>query len=110
MAIIRALLCNPKLLIADEITSALDPITERKIIELLKKLQKTYHMSVLYITHRIQAIEDVADRVLVLDKGQIVESGPASEVSQNPQHPYTQNLIEACMYFENRKKETKRDS
>ena len=110
MAIIRALLCNPKLLIADEITSALDPITERKIIELLKKLQKTYHMSVLYITHRIQAIEDVADRVLVLDKGQIVESGPASEVLQNPQHPYTQNLIEACMYFENRKKETKRDS
>ncbi|AOH53550.1 ATPase [Peribacillus muralis] len=104
MAIIRALLCNPRLLIADEITSALDPQTERTIIELLKEFQSSYHMSVLYITHRIQAIEGVADRVLVLDKGSIVESGTADEVLKYPRHPYTKNLLEACMYFEKRKK------
>lgn len=104
MAIIRALLCNPRLLIADEITSALDPQTERTIIEWLKKFQSSYHMSILYITHRIQAIEDVADRVLVLEKGSIVESGTAVEVLKNPQHPYTKNLLEACLYFEKRKK------
>lgn len=105
MAIIRALLCSPRLLIADEITSALDPQTERTIIELLKKFQAMYRMSILYITHRVQEISDVADRIIVLDKGKIVENGLAENVLQNPQHPYTQRLLASSLYFEKRKKE-----
>jgi peptide/nickel transport system ATP-binding protein len=104
MGIIRALLCNPSLLIADEITSALDPQTEQMIIHFLKELQSSYQMSVLYITHRIQAIEDVADRVLILENGCIVESGQTKEVLQKPKHPYTKRLLDACLYFEKRKK------
>ncbi len=104
MAIIRALLMNPKLLIADEITSALDPQTEKLIINLLKKFQVEFHMSVLYITHRIQSVSNVADRMMVLETGSIVESGPPSQILYNPKHPYTKKLVEASYYFQNRTK------
>lgn len=103
IAILRALLCEPRLLIADEITSALDPQTEKTIIDFLKKIQSENHMSVLYITHRIQAIQNVADRILVLENGCIVENGPAKEILENPQHDYTKELLNACFYFERRK-------
>ncbi|OCA86356.1 ABC transporter ATP-binding protein [Pradoshia sp. D12] len=103
LAIIRALLMNPKLLIADEITSALDPQTEKLIINLLKKFQVEFHMSVLYITHRIQSVGNVADRMMVLETGTIVESGPPSQVLNHSTHPYTKKLVEACYYFENKK-------
>jgi peptide/nickel transport system ATP-binding protein len=102
LAIIRALLMNPKLLIADEITSALDPQSEKLIINLLKKFQMEFHMSVLYITHRIQSVSNVADRMMVLEEGTIVESGPASQILYQSKHPYTKKLVEACFYFENR--------
>lgn len=104
MAIIRALLCNPSLLIADEITSALDPQTELMMIRFLKELQDIYQLSVFYITHRIQAMEGIADRLLILNQGRIVESGPTKEVLTQPKHPYTQRLLDACFYFERRKK------
>ena len=99
LAIVRALLMNPKLLIADEITSALDPQSEQLIINLLKKFQIEFHMSVLYITHRIQTIGTVADRMMVLEKGRIVETGSPSQILYHPNHPYTKKLIEASYYF-----------
>ena len=103
LAIIRALLMNPKLLIADEITSALDPQSEKLIINLLKKFQKEFHMSVLYITHRIQSVSNVADRMMVLEKGTIVESGSPTQILSQSKHPYTKKLIEASYYFENKR-------
>ena len=105
LAIIRALLTNPKMLIADEITSALDPQSEKLIIDLLKKFQVEFHMSVLYITHRIHAISHAADHMMVLEKGRIVEQGNAAKVLSQPEHPYTKKLVEACLYFENRAKQ-----
>ena len=103
LAIIRALLMNPKLLIADEITSALDPESEKMIINLLKKFQVEFHMSVLYITHRIQSVSNVADRMIVLKEGTIVDSGSPSQIIYQPKHPYTKKLIEASYYFKNKK-------
>lgn len=105
MAIIRALLCQPRLLIADEITSALDPETEETMIHFLKGIQASHPMSVFYITHRLQAVEKVADRVLILHQGCIMESGPTREVFHRPKHPYTQRLLDACFYFEKRRKQ-----
>ena len=103
LAIIRALLMNPKLLIADEITSALDPESEKMIINLLKKFQVEFHMSVLYITHRIRSVSNVADRIMVLKEGTIVETGSPSQIINQPKHPYTKKLIEASYYFENKR-------
>ncbi|OZI12649.1 ABC transporter ATP-binding protein [Bacillaceae bacterium SAS-127] len=99
-AIARALSCSPNLLIADEITSALDPDTEVTIIELLKSLQEEEQMSILYITHRILSMDQFADRLLVLRDGIIVEENKTSAVLQQPSHAYTQSLIDACTYFE----------
>lgn len=99
-AIARALSCSPSLLIADEITSALDPDTEVTIIKLLKSLQEEEEMSILYITHRISSMDQFADRLLVLRDGNIVEENEACAVLQQPSHAYTQALIDACTYFE----------
>ncbi|WP_042351258.1 ABC transporter ATP-binding protein [Bacillus massiliigorillae] len=103
-AIIRALTCQPNLLIADEITSALDPETEAVIIELLKEFQRYLKLSILYITHRITTTEQFANRLLVLEKGTIVENRPTHDVLYHPNHAYTKQLIDACAYFERRQK------
>ena len=103
-AIIRALTCKPSLLIADEITSALDPETESVIIELLHDVQRHLQLSILYITHRIMTIEQFANRLLVLEKGKIVENRPTKDVLYNPKHSYTKQLIDASAYFERRQK------
>ena len=91
--IAMALVCNPKLLIADEPTTALDVTIQAQILELMKELQKDFGMSILFITHDLGTVAKMCDRVAVMYLGKIVESAPAVEIYKNPQHPYTQGLI-----------------
>ena len=92
--IAMALACQPKLLVADEPTTALDVTIQKQIMDVLKDLKKTTKMSILLITHNFGLVADFADRVVVMFRGKIVESGPTAEVLRNPQHPYTRALIE----------------
>ena len=91
--IAMAIACKPQLLIADEPTTALDVTVQKEIILLLKSLQKAYKMSILFITHDLSLISEIADRVLVMYKGEIVEQGQTQHVFKNPQHIYTKALI-----------------
>ena len=91
--IAMALLCNPKLLIADEPTTALDVTVQKEIIYLLKKLQVKYKMSILFISHDLSLVKKLADRVLVMHNGKIVESGDTDKIFRNPNHNYTRGLI-----------------
>ena len=91
--IAMALLCNPKLLIADEPTTALDVTVQKEIMELLKSLQKKYEMSILFISHNLAIVKQLADRVLVMHEGRIVESENSSVLFENPKHNYTKGLM-----------------
>lgn len=91
--IAMALSCNPKLLIADEPTTALDVTIQAQIMNLLKKLQKESGMSIILITHDIGLVANMADRVIVMYAGQIIEEGPVKELFKNPAHPYTRALL-----------------
>lgn len=88
-----ALACNPKLLIADEPTTALDVTIQGQILELMKDLQKKIDTSIIFITHDLGVVANVADRVAVMYGGQIVEVGTVDEIFYNPQHPYTWGLL-----------------
>jgi len=92
--IAMALCCQPKLLIADEPTTALDVTIQKQIMELLATLRRDLDMSMILITHNFGIIHDVADRVAVMFRGQIVETGPTEQVLSHPQHPYTQALLD----------------
>ena len=91
--IAMALSCNPKLLIADEPTTALDVTIQAQIMKLLKELQQEKDMSMILITHDIGLVANTADRVLVMYAGQIIEEAPVEELFNNPKHPYTQALL-----------------
>ena len=91
--IAMALVCNPKLLIADEPTTALDVTIQAQILELMKELQKDFDTSILFITHDLGVVAKMCDRVAVMYLGKIVESADAKEIYANPQHPYTRGLI-----------------
>ena len=93
--IAMAIACEPDLLIADEPTTALDVTIQKQILELLASLQEQYNMSMLFITHDLAVIGDIADDVVVMYRGDIVETGKTSSLFQNPQHPYTRGLL-AC--------------
>ncbi|MCH9609933.1 MAG: Oligopeptide transport ATP-binding protein OppD [Chlamydiales bacterium] len=88
-----SLACNPKLLIADEPTTALDVTIQAQILELMKTLQKKMKMSIILITHDLGIVAGMCDRVLVMYAGQIVESAPLNEIFSNPAHPYTRGLL-----------------
>jgi peptide/nickel transport system ATP-binding protein len=90
-----ALACNPQLLIADEPTTALDVTIQAQILELIKRLQRERGMAVLFITHDLGVVAELADRVVLMRHGQVVEQGPVAEVYANPQHAYTRGLL-AC--------------
>ena len=92
--IAMALACQPALLVADEPTTALDVTIQKQIMDLLKELKGTSKMTIMLITHNFGLVAGFADRVLVMFRGKIVESGPTSEVLRNPQHMYTRALIE----------------
>ena len=91
--IAMALCCQPKLLIADEPTTALDVTIQKQIMDLLADLRKELGMSIILITHNLGIIRSVADRVAVMFRGQIVETGPVDEILKNPQHAYTKALL-----------------
>ncbi|WP_423753510.1 ABC transporter ATP-binding protein [Agrobacterium tumefaciens] len=91
--IAMALSCDPAILIADEPTTALDVTVQAQILQLLKDLQARNGMSVLFITHNLGVVAEVADRVLVMYAGRVVESGSVASVLNNPQMPYTQGLL-----------------
>ncbi len=92
--IAMALSCNPRLLIADEPTTALDVTIQAQILELLGQLQKETGMSMILITHDIGLVANTADRVLVMYAGQIIEEAPVKELFENPGHPYTMALLD----------------
>jgi peptide/nickel transport system ATP-binding protein len=93
--IAMAMSCNPSLLIADEPTTALDVTVQKTILELLKELQQETGMGILFITHDLGVVKDIADRIVVMYRGNIVEQGTADEIFNNAQHPYTKALL-AC--------------
>ena len=93
--IAMAMSCNPALLIADEPTTALDVTVQKTILELIRSLQLQNNMGVIFITHDLGVVADIADKILVMYKGEIVEQGNAKEILLRPQHPYTKALL-AC--------------
>jgi len=103
--IAMALFCAPKLLIADEPTTALDVLVQKEIIELIKSLQDQYKMSVLFISHDLSLVANLADRIAVMQAGKIVEQAPSEILFKNPQHPYTKGLLNARPPKEHRLKE-----
>jgi len=93
--IAMAISCHPRLLIADEPTTALDVTVQKAILELLRELQQQMEMSVIFITHDLGVVAEIAERVVVMYKGNIVEEGTVRNVFLHPQHPYTKGLL-AC--------------
>ena len=93
--IAMAMSCNPSILIADEPTTALDVTVQKTILELMNKLQLDYDMGIMFITHDLGVIAELADKVVVMYKGKVVEQGSVLEIFNNPQHPYTKGLL-AC--------------
>lgn len=92
--IAMALACQPRILVADEPTTALDVTIQKQIIDLIKELKQKFTMGVILITHNFNVVEAFNDDVMVMFRGKIVESGRTQEVLRNPQHPYTRALID----------------
>ena len=93
--IAMALACNPEVLIADEPTTALDVTVQKEILKLLKELQKTENLSMIFISHDLGVVSEVSDDILVMHDGKVVEYGPSSRVLSDPKDPYTKGLL-AC--------------
>ena len=97
VGIARALASQPKVLLSDEATSALDPETTRSILALLARINRELGLTIVLITHQMQVIKQIADRVAVLDAGQVVEQGAVVDVFTRPQHAVTRSLIEEIL-------------
>lgn len=101
VAIAMALACRPKLLIADEPTTALDVTTQAEVLALLKQLVTDMDMALLFISHDLAVVNSIAERIVVMRHGRIVEHGDAARVLAEPQHDYTRSLVAAAVTFEN---------
>ncbi|MDA3625321.1 ectoine/hydroxyectoine ABC transporter ATP-binding protein EhuA [Saccharopolyspora oryzae] len=97
VAIARALAMRPKVMLFDEVTSALDPELIGEVLNVIRDLARTTAMTMLLVTHEMRFAEEISDRVLMFDGGQIVESGPPSTIFQNPQHDRTQRFLKAVL-------------
>ena len=93
LCIARALAARPDIIVCDEVTSALDPVVAEGIVQLLQGLQKALGLAYLFISHDVSVVKSLADEVLVMDQGRIVERGPVREVLTRPQHAYTERLV-----------------
>ena len=91
--IAMALSCDPKVLIADEPTTALDVTIQAQILEIVRELRHRLGMGIIWITHDLGLVAGIADRVMVMYAGQVVEHGPVAEIFADPQHPYTRALL-----------------
>jgi oligopeptide/dipeptide ABC transporter ATP-binding protein len=98
--IAMALAAGPGILIADEPTTALDVTVQKQILELLARLRRELQLSLIFITHDLGVVAQIADRIMVMYAGRIVEQGPALEVLQRPRHPYTEGLLRAAPRLE----------
>ncbi len=93
VGIARALATNPSILLCDEATSALDPETTEQILQLLRKINKQLHITILFVTHQIQVIQQLCNKVAVMEHGKVVESGPVLEVFSNPKEEITKRFV-----------------
>jgi len=107
--IAMGLSCNPSLLIADEPTTALDVTTEAQILDLMRDLQRDLDMAIMYITHNLGVIAEMADEVAVMYLGRVVEQAPVADVFFSPKHPYTQGLLKSIPHLEEVVKTDKAD-
>lgn len=97
IALARALILNPRIIILDEPTSALDVTVQSQVIALLKKLQQKHGLSYIFISHDMNAVRAMSHQIMVMKDGKVVESGPANEIFERPQHTYTRQLIRASI-------------
>lgn len=100
VGIARALANNPKVLLCDEATSALDPSTTKSILSLLKSINQKLNITIVIITHEMEVVKEICDRVAVMDAGRVVEEGPVYEIFSNPQQELTKSFIETVMQFQ----------
>jgi len=100
IALARALILKPELIVLDEPTSALDRAVQSQMIDLLLRLQETYGLSYLFISHDLRVVRALADEIIVMRSGQVVEQGGAEQIFSAPQNDYTRSLIKAAMDFE----------
>jgi ABC-type dipeptide/oligopeptide/nickel transport system ATPase subunit len=98
IAIARALLAEPKILVLDEAVSSLDTLVQRQIIDLLRKLKQDFNLTYIFISHNLRLVRHFSDKILVMYQGKIVEEGEVKSIFQSPQHPYTQQLLQAAFY------------
>ncbi len=103
--IAMALLSNPKLIIADEPTTALDVTIQAQILDILDNLKKQFNLSIIFVTHDLAVVSDIADKIAVCYGGQIVEYGSRDDIFNNPKHPYTIALLQSMPTLENNKKD-----
>jgi ABC-type oligopeptide transport system ATPase subunit len=99
IAIARALIMNPRLLILDEAVSSLDVLIQEQILELLKMLQEKYQVTYLFISHNLRVVKKICRRIAVMYQGKIVELGTTAQIFTNPLHPYTQDLLSAALDY-----------
>jgi peptide/nickel transport system ATP-binding protein len=103
--IAMSLSCNPRLLIADEPTTAIDVTTQAQVLNLLRGLQEEHNMAIIFITHDLGVIAQVADYVVVMYLGRVMEEGPVEDIFHHPQHPYTRALLKSIPTVHSRSKE-----
>ncbi|WLD94544.1 methionine ABC transporter ATP-binding protein [Alkalihalobacillus sp. AL-G] len=100
VGIARALATSPEILLCDEATSALDPETTKSILDLLRRIREEYNITILMITHEMNVIREICDRVAVMEDGRIIEQGTIFDVFSNPNHPTTTNFVRTVMQDE----------
>ena len=96
ISIARALILQPKLLILDEPTSSLDLTVQAQIVDLLRTIQLKYKISYLFISHDLRVVKAMSHRIAIMEKGKMIEQGPADQIFEAPKHPYTKKLIQAA--------------